>query len=126
MSAAGLSVFILAVITQAGLIGAAIVQRRKTREEREATAVDILQDVTSELRQELVRVAEDRATTVSRLRDEIATLEHAAGEQRADLRQARQDARGAHETTGRAMRRVEHLERILRENGIIFDSGPLA
>lgn len=121
-----LGLIIAAIITQIGYIAVATLNRRKSRSEKEATAVDILQDVTAELRLEMVRVTQDRTETVQRLKIELSSQEANNNVLRDELRQARQDARGAHETTGRAMRRVEYLERILRDHDIIFDSGPLA
>lgn len=116
----------LALIAQFGLLMAGVIQRRKSRQEREQAAVDILQDVNGELRLELTRMAADREANVARMRVDLERVRHEADDLRAQLRLARDEARGAHETAGRAMRRVEYLERVLRANNVTFDPGPLA
>lgn len=117
---------IIAVLTQVGLVVAAMISKRANSTDRAKTGIEILQSVTAELRTELDRKADDNAralvsaaNTIKRQDDEIEML-------RDELQIARRDTRGAHETAGRAMRRVDYLEHVLREHDIIFDPGPLA
>lgn len=113
MSESFLAGIVLAVIAQVGLLAAGWQQRRKSKQERETLAVDVMQDVNAELRTELTRMHAD----IDRLRDENK-------QQEAQLRIARAEARGAHETAGRALRRVEQLEALLRQHSIPFDPAP--
>lgn len=101
---------IAAIVAQLGLLVATGLQRRKSRQERDTLAVDTMQEVNAELRMELTRMKGD----IAALRDENVQLD-------ASLRIARAEARGAHETAGRAMRRVEVLEGLLRQHSIPFD-----
>lgn len=117
---------LLALIAQSGLLAAGWMQRRKSHQEREAAAVDILQDVNGELRTELTRMAADREANILRVQADLDRVRQEADDLRAQLRLARDEARGAHETAGRAMRRVEYLEQVLRRNSIAFEPGPLA
>lgn len=117
---------LIAIVPSFGLVAVAILQKRKAPQERQATAVDILQDVNSELRIEMARLSQDRLDAIQRSNERSKELEREVGVLREELRVARQEARGAHETTGRVVRRVEHLEAVLRQHGITFDPGPLA
>lgn len=117
---------LVAVLANAALVLAALIQRFRGRQQKVATAVDIIQDVNSELRIELGRVNTERQAEVSRLGAEVARLNTQVEELRGQLMSARDDSRSAHETTGRAMRRVEHLETVLRQHGISYQPGPLA
>lgn len=103
---------ILAVIAQAGLLIATWQQRRKSKAERDTLAVDVMQEVNAELRIELTRIKE----SMRNLEDDNVQLD-------AKLRIAQAEARSAHETAGRALRRVEVLEGLLRAHSIPFDGG---
>lgn len=103
---------LVAVIAQAGLLLATWQQRRKSKAERDTLAVDVMQEVNAELRIELTRLKE----SIRALEDENVLLD-------AKMRIAQAEARGAHETAGRAMRRVEVLEALLRQHQIPFDHG---
>lgn len=110
MSESFITGVVLALIAQVGLLIASWQQRRKSKQERDTLAVDVMQDVNAELRTELQRMHAD----IERLREENQ-------QQSAQLRIARAEARGAHETAGRALRRVELLEALLRQHQIPFD-----
>lgn len=103
---------LVAVIAQAGLLIATWQQRRKSKAERDTLAVDVMQEVNAELRIELTR-----------LKESVRQLEHDNVQLDAKLRIAQAEARGAHETAGRIMRRVEILEALLRQHQIPFENG---
>lgn len=105
---------------------AAWVPRFRTKQEKDIGSVGILKEVIGELRAELDRVNTDYTETVNRLQRTVSELRTEVTDMGDRLSQARDDARGANETTGRAMRRVEHLETVLRSHGVIFQPGPLA
>lgn len=117
---------LVAVLANTALVLAAIVSRRSTQTEKAKTGVEILQSVATELRTELDRKTADQAkalmsaaNTIKRQDDEIEML-------RDELMNARKAERGAYEAGGRAHRRVDYLEQVLRDNGITYDPGPLA
>lgn len=107
----------LALIAQTGLVLVAWQQRRRTQLDKAASAVSILHDVNDELRIELTRMFNDRTDYISRLNLEINELKD-------QLRLAREESRGAHETAGRCIRRVDYLEGVLRSHGVQFEPGP--
>lgn len=102
------------------------VPRFRTRQEKDIGSVGILKEVIGELRAELDRVNTDYTDTVNRLQRTVSELRTEVNDMGDRLSQARDDARGANETTGRAMRRVEHLELVLRSHGVMFEPGPLS
>lgn len=117
---------IVAVVANAALIISAIISKRSNATDRAKAGVEILHTVAADLRTELDRRAADNAralvaaaNTIKRQDDEIEML-------RDELMIARKDTRGSYETAGRYGRRVEYLEGVLREHGIIYDPGPLA
>lgn len=127
MNWAEIGTIVAAVLAGSGVGGfaSAWITKRKHPQEVEQGSVKILKDVIAELRTELQRVHDDCADTIAHLKLTVAGLQAEVTEMDGRLRQARQESRGAHETTGRAMRRVEHLEDILRSNGIVLEGGPL-
>jgi hypothetical protein len=116
----------LALINVIGLATVAMLQKRRSRSEREQAAVDVLQGVNTELRTELARIAADRKTATEELRAEVQAMRNDNVELKDQLSIARRESRAAHETVGRVIRRVEYLEGVLRSNNIVFDPGPLA
>jgi uncharacterized protein (DUF1800 family) len=117
---------VLALITQMGLLAAGYQTKRKTKQEREQAAVDILQDVNSELRVELTRVADDRAAQIAAMKAEREADRIEMLKLREELRQANANLRAANETTGRVVRRMDYLEDVLRKHGVQYDPGPLS
>ncbi len=126
MTPEALVAVITVVLTQIGLGVSVWLGRRKTKQDTDTSSVEILKSVNGELRTEMVRINDARNEETRELTGERDMARKDADQLRDELAQARNETRGAHETAGRAMRRVEYLERILRDRGIAFDPGPLA
>lgn len=111
MDATSLALIVL-VVTQFGQIAAAWVQRRATPTEKQVVDRDGLVTANTELRTEMARKDAEHQRDITKCRVELAA--------------ALRDVRAANEATGLVVRRVHHLEGLLRNHGIEYGPGPLA